>query len=294
MTGFQKGTAMKLIQILVLVGATAAAALAQNASATTQNTGSSTKPGSSAKPIASGTTSGKASAQGAASPKKSGSTAASGVKLIVPKTGSPDNGPAAKAKTQGASAHSSVSHNSNPTAAEKKLIGPQKAPVVTVKPVQKPATNAKGAKAVAKKPGKPSGEPEKSQVKIVPQRPSSETKSGDRAEDTTAAANGRRDPFLSVIRNMPVSAAGPSCSVGKRCLFIPDLELKGIAKDTDGQMMAVVVSNTHRAYFLRENDQVFNGSVQKITSDSVIFREFATDHLGRETAHEVVKKLSRS
>jgi len=82
--------------------------------------------------------------------------------------------------------------------------------------------------------------------------------------------------------------------VGKRCLFIPELELKGIAKDTDGQMMAVVVSTTHRAYFLRENDQVFNGSVQKITSDSVIFREFATDHLGRETAHEVVKRIPKS
>jgi len=59
-------------------------------------------------------------------------------------------------------------------------------------------------------------------------------------------------------------------------------------------MLAVVVSNTHRAYFLRENDQVFNGSVQKITNDSVVFREFATDHMGRETAHEVVKKIPKS
>jgi type II secretory pathway component PulC len=72
------------------------------------------------------------------------------------------------------------------------------------------------------------------------------------------------------------------------------LVLKGIAKDTDGQMLAVVVSNNRRAYFLRENDQVFNGNVQKITTDSVIFRELGTDHLGRETAHEVVKKIPKS
>ena len=47
----------------------------------------------------------------------------------------------------------------------------------------------------------------------------------------------------------------------------------------------------HRPYFLRENDQVFNGTVEKITSDSVIFREYATDNMGRESAHEVVKRL---
>jgi len=56
-------------------------------------------------------------------------------------------------------------------------------------------------------------------------------------------------------------------------------------------MLAVVVNSSHHTYFLRENDQVFNGSVEKITSDSIIFREFVKDPLGRETAREVVKKL---
>jgi type II secretory pathway component PulC len=71
--------------------------------------------------------------------------------------------------------------------------------------------------------------------------------------------------------------------------------VKGIAKDPDGQMLAVVEGGAaHRAYFLRENDQVFNGNVEKITSDSVVFREFATDNLGRESAHEVVKKIPKS
>jgi hypothetical protein len=57
-------------------------------------------------------------------------------------------------------------------------------------------------------------------------------------------------------------------------------------------MMAVVVSGTKRTYTLRENDQVFNGNVEKITTDSVIFREFVRDAVGRESAHEVVKKLN--
>lgn len=113
---------------------------------------------------------------------------------------------------------------------------------------------------------------------------------------TKVTAAGRRDPFMSIIRNLPTSAGAPTCSTpGKRCLYIPELVVKGIAKDTDGQMMAVVVGGaTKRAYFLRENDQVFNGSVEKITSDSVIFREFATDTLGRENAHEVVKRIPKT
>jgi hypothetical protein len=108
-----------------------------------------------------------------------------------------------------------------------------------------------------------------------------------------AGANGRRDPFVSVIRNIgPAAAPGSGCSTGKRCLSIPELVLQGTVKDISGKMMAVVVNSAHRTYTLRENDQVFNGSVEKITTDSIVFREFTKDALGRESAREVVKKIS--
>lgn len=246
---------MKLIQILALVGATAIAAAAQNTSSTSHNAGASSQSGSAAKP---------------------------GVKLIVP-----------KARTQSGAA----AQKTNPggtTSATKPAVA-QKTPVLTVKPAPKPVVKAKPAVAAAKKPVKKApGTSKPTELVVVPQKATKDTKSANSREEETITASGRRDPFLSIIRATPQSASGSNCSVGKRCLFIPDLELKGIAKDTDGQMMAVVVSNARRAYFLRENDQVFNGSVQKITSDSVVFREFAVDHLGRETAHEVVKKLPKS
>ena len=38
-------------------------------------------------------------------------------------------------------------------------------------------------------------------------------------------------------------------------------------------MIAVVVNSLNKAYFLRENDPVFNGFVVKITGDSIIFKE---------------------
>jgi Tfp pilus assembly protein PilP len=102
---------------------------------------------------------------------------------------------------------------------------------------------------------------------------------------------GRRDPFVSPIRNSDSVTPTQSCTSGKRCLAIPELVLQGTVRDITGKMMAVVSTSNRRTYTLRENDQVFNGSVEKITSDSIIFREYVKDALGRESAKEVVKKM---
>jgi hypothetical protein len=37
----------------------------------------------------------------------------------------------------------------------------------------------------------------------------------------------------------------------------------------------------NKAYFLRENDPVFNGYVMKITGDSIVFQETLQDRLGK-------------
>ena len=90
-----------------------------------------------------------------------------------------------------------------------------------------------------------------------------------------------------------MGSAGPrrTAPAANAASVIPELVLQGTVKDTSGKMMAVVANSIKKTYFLRENDQVFQGSVEKITSDSIIFREFVKDALGRETAREVVKKL---
>jgi hypothetical protein len=261
---------MTPIHNLVFVAAMAVCAAAQTPGPTGQNPGSGTA-APAVKP---------AQKTPAATPSKSSGGKSTSqpppVGLVVPKTGT----------------RSVASSTVKTVTKSDKAPKPPKVGVVMVKPAA-PA-GGKGAKLPPKKPVTAVvAAPSQSPVKVVPEKSSGDTKPV-KAEDVGITAEGRRDPFVSIIRNQPTSIAGPNCSVGKRCLFIPELELKGIARDTDGQMMAVVVSNTHRAYFLRENDQVFNGSVQKITSDSVIFREFATDHLGRETEHEVVKKLPRT
>jgi Tfp pilus assembly protein PilP len=100
---------------------------------------------------------------------------------------------------------------------------------------------------------------------------------------------GQRDPFLSPVVNQSMSGSG--CSVGKRCLAIDQIALKGIVKSDNG-MIAVVVNALDKAYFLRENDPVFNGYVVKITGDSIVFKENVQDHLGKPFTRQVTKKIN--
>jgi Tfp pilus assembly protein PilP len=100
---------------------------------------------------------------------------------------------------------------------------------------------------------------------------------------------GRRDPFVSPVVNR--SMIGSGCSMGKRCLAIDQISLKGVVKAEAG-MIAVVVNAMDKAYFLRENDPVFNGYVVKITGDSIIFKETLQDRLGKSFTREVTKKIN--
>ena len=99
---------------------------------------------------------------------------------------------------------------------------------------------------------------------------------------------GRRDPFLSPVVNR--SMVGSGCSSGKRCLSIGDVNLKGVVR-SDAGMIAVVVNALNKAYFLRENDPVFNGYVVKITDNSIVFKETMQDKLGKSFTREVTKKI---
>jgi Tfp pilus assembly protein PilP len=103
------------------------------------------------------------------------------------------------------------------------------------------------------------------------------------------SAAGRRDPFVSPVVSHITGGSG--CSAGKRCLEIGQIVLTGIVKSENG-MIAVVVNALNKAYFLRENDPVFNGYVVRITGDSVIFSETGQDQLGKPFTREITKKIT--
>jgi Tfp pilus assembly protein PilP len=119
-----------------------------------------------------------------------------------------------------------------------------------------------------------------------------DNKSGENKKPEVKKINaaGRRDPFVSPVVNL--GAVGSGCSSGKRCLAIDQIALKGVVRSDNG-MIAVVVNAMDKAYFLRENDPVFDGYVVKITGDSIVFKETFKDKLGKPLTRDVTKTISR-
>jgi Tfp pilus assembly protein PilP len=99
---------------------------------------------------------------------------------------------------------------------------------------------------------------------------------------------GRRDPFVSPVVSQ---GSGSNCKTGKKCLEIGAINLRGVVRSENGSI-AVVTNSLNKAYFLRENDPVFDGYVVKITGDSIVFQETLQDRLGKTYTREVVKKIT--
>jgi Tfp pilus assembly protein PilP len=154
------------------------------------------------------------------------------------------------------------------------------AKVEASKPGAKTAAPAT-TKIAAKDTEKPaaSGKPEATKTAEAPKAP--------KPEEKKWAMNGKRDPFFSPVVQQP---AGPGCSTGKKCLDIGQINLRGVVKSESG-FIAVVTNSLNKAYFLHENDPVFNGYVVKITGDSVVFQETVQDKLGKPLTREVVKRI---
>ena len=147
---------------------------------------------------------------------------------------------------------------------------------------QKVEAQVKAAPAVVKTP-----ENKKGAVVAVNENKAAE---GKKSEPKKVSVIAHRDPFLSPIVHM--GAVGSGCSTGKRCLAIEQIALRGVVKSENG-MIAVVVNTMDKAYFLRENDPVFNGYVTKITPDSIVFKETFRDKLGKEMTRDVTKTIIR-
>lgn len=168
-------------------------------------------------------------------------------------------------------------------------------PAVAAKPLVAPAVAAKvnapkaettkiAAPKVAAKETKPAAAAKNSAVADTGKKPAA---SQPKPEEKKWAMTGKRDPFFSPVVQQ---GGGSGCSTGKKCLEIGQINLRGVVKSDNG-FIALVTNNLNKAYFLRENDPVFNGYVLRITGDSVVFQETVQDKLGKPFTREVVKKI---
>jgi Tfp pilus assembly protein PilP len=322
---------MKLIKILAIVTMLATAAIGQSdkgdsqakatpspakaaspanakgqpaaPSATTANQSASTK-SAPAKKASATTKTAPGVKTGAVTPAAGAKTASTKSAIPATKTQGPGTAPAVPAKADPAKATAKTGAAAQPVksgnavapgqkavagpATKKSAAAPKSQKGAGAPNTKKAAAKATTPKSAATKKVIATGKPVKAAV--VPPKPAPPLEK--KAPAKLMGAAGRRDPFISPIRTVSTGSPTGNCTTGKRCLAIPELILQGTVRDISGKMLAIVVTSNRRTYTLRENDQVYNGSVEKITSDSIIFREFVRDAVGRESAKEVVKKLS--
>jgi hypothetical protein len=126
-------------------------------------------------------------------------------------------------------------------------------------------------------------------------------KKTDPSSSNTPNFSGKRDPFkLPVILPSKPGINGNGGGQwpinrppGIRGLIISQLKLEGIASEkVDHVMIAVVSDNTHRTYFLREHEELYDGIVTRITPQAVYFIERSKDSRGMENFRTVIKELS--
>jgi Tfp pilus assembly protein PilP len=183
-----------------------------------------------------------------------------------------------------------------PAVAAPKVVAvktPEKSLAPVAKPDAKQLAKAAPAKTVA--PPKFDTPEKKTQAKntapatVAPMGESARTSTAPKQpkpEEKKWSMSGKRDPFFSPV----VQQNGSGCATGKKCLEIGAINLRGVVKSESG-FIAVVTNSLNKAYFLRENDPVFNGYVVKITGDSVVFQETIQDKLGKSFTREVVKRI---
>jgi hypothetical protein len=176
-----------------------------------------------------------------------------------------------------------------PVAAKPIMAPPSAAPKVA-------AAQAAAAKPAATKAAAPAAKQQtKAAAETKPATPAAKPSDANKAdaakqpktEEKKWAMNGKRDPFFSPVVQQN---GGSGCSTGKKCLEIGNINLRGVVKSEAG-FIAVVTNSLNKAYFLRENDPVFNGYVVRITGDSVVFQETVQDKLGKPFTREVVKRI---
>ena len=105
------------------------------------------------------------------------------------------------------------------------------------------------------------------------------------------SSQGRRDPFVSLIR-----PAGPARTTGVRKagiegFVIQEVALKGIVRTGPGQLVALLEGPDKKTYFTRVGQRLHDGRLVAIDATTATFRQVVDDPLSSNRSREVKKSL---
>lgn len=99
-------------------------------------------------------------------------------------------------------------------------------------------------------------------------------------------AEGRRDPFLVLVRRGPEGPAGGKRPEGAAGLAVAELTLKGVLMYRGGYVALVQGPDT-RTFIVHPNDRLLDGTVKAITADSIVMVQDVNDPLSLVKQREV-------
>ena len=145
---------------------------------------------------------------------------------------------------------------------------------------------AMAATAVAQEPS-PAAAPSPASADIVKSRIDQEIQAAPGSYSYTA--QGRRDPFVSLLK--PVSESGPGKRrPGMEGFLIQEVALKGIVRDSKGYT-AMLLGTDNKSYFVKVGQRLFDGVITAIDASTVTFRQEVTDPLSSVRSRDVKKTL---
>jgi len=106
---------------------------------------------------------------------------------------------------------------------------------------------------------------------------------------------GRRDPFVSLLRHAAETPRGPAGAraPGLAGLGASEVALKGTMQARDGYI-AMLLGSDNKTYIVRPGDRLLDGAIRTISADSLIILQQVNDPLSPQKQREVRKMLRQT
>ena len=109
----------------------------------------------------------------------------------------------------------------------------------------------------------------------------------------TYSPEGRRDPFVSMLRRGSDTTQTGTRPPGLAGLGAAEVSLRGTLV-SHGAFVGIVQGADNRTYIVRAGDKLADGSIRSISANAMVILQQVNDPLSREKEHEVRKLLRQT
>ena len=111
------------------------------------------------------------------------------------------------------------------------------------------------------------------------------------ADNYTYNPEGRRDPFVSLLRGGdPISAPRGPAWPAWRASSVDEISVRGVVAGNSGYV-AMVMGPDNKTYIARANDKLLDGTVKAVTAQGLVILQEVNDPLSLVKQKEVRKML---